>query len=686
MKRLLILLLLISISLSVFAEQIAWINPYKDDDPMRNNWLPGTMLSFVSRGIFYDEWDILFRAPAELSNYSGINLLTAYGNYSSWHNNTAPTPLAANNPFVVGPMTPQQYVLGVAAPIAEYRGAVLTGLDFSGVSNNLSIPGSGSYSETFTEVADAYTLGESDYTYTKSYSHTDYSTDTIFMFGGAVDLDVLGAALFASFTSEVRTLGGYWDYEYTKGTDTGYTLPADYVIASSQVLGTRDEGKSKAFGRNAGDDSGLLGAVVQLPLPLAPIVVQAAVGWSNRIFGAGGFNVNSIPVTVQTTSSNITGATTATDIQSYTYVTAAGNNASWENDVAAGILTEGAITAATLETEASNLVSYNPLNLNNLRAGNFSFRVEAGSDLPIDLTENVVFLARGRLGFMVDTFSKKDSRLASSNYQGVAPADFNYTMSYSWDRTDTTTTSDLSMELGGVFEISGPEELIIVGTGLFFLPTFTFETTKQGVQTRVLSKTLSEETAGASGAGDMPVTTGAANVLALVNGTTPYTGTRAITTTTTYDGSIKENTYSVDFVVPLAIRLNLFKKKLQLISGYDIKTSWVYVENIDTQTSTVAYSGITLTDAADGNQYTADTATSVAKTTAAPTREGNYSLSPLSGQMNWMIRWLPSEFLTLDIYGLSIANALNFGIFGSGAGLNLNTLLSTLEISLTLHL
>ena len=54
--------------------------------------------------------------------------------------------------------------------------------------------------------------------------------------------------------------------------------------------------------------------------------------------------------------------------------------------------------------------------------------------------------------------------------------------------------------------------------------------------------------------------------------------------------------------------------------------------------------------------------------------------------MNWMIRWMPSEFLTLDIYGLSIANALNFGIFGGGAGLNLNTLLSTLEISLTLHL
>ena len=60
-------------------ETTAWINPA---DSMA--FLPGSLPGFVTNGLFYDEWDILIRSPAELSNYEGYNVYTAYGNYEQW--------------------------------------------------------------------------------------------------------------------------------------------------------------------------------------------------------------------------------------------------------------------------------------------------------------------------------------------------------------------------------------------------------------------------------------------------------------------------------------------------------------------------------------------------------------------------------------------------------------------------
>ena len=72
-----------------------WISPY---DPLI--FLPGSMIAFVSNGIYLDEWDIVVRSPAELSNHNekeGYNVYTGYGNYERWTN--LPSQTTTVNPF-----------------------------------------------------------------------------------------------------------------------------------------------------------------------------------------------------------------------------------------------------------------------------------------------------------------------------------------------------------------------------------------------------------------------------------------------------------------------------------------------------------------------------------------------------------------------------------------------------------
>ena len=75
----------------------------------------------------------------------------------------------------------------------------------------------------------------------------------------------------------------------------------------------------------------------------------------------------------------------------------------------------------------------------------------------------------------------------------------------------------------------------------------------------------------------------------------------------------------------------------------------------------------------------------MATSSTTPKSSDVYSFIPLSGQLNWMLRWMPVDAITLDISGSSIVTALNFGVFGGGAGLNLATLIGALKMSLTFH-
>ncbi|HOZ73563.1 MAG TPA: hypothetical protein PK179_13695 [Spirochaetales bacterium] len=78
MKRTLVALLLVA---ALAAPAFGQETPLIMQDTIDGSNTPATMLSWMTNGIFYDEWDIIIRSPAELSNYEGYGLYTAYGNY-----------------------------------------------------------------------------------------------------------------------------------------------------------------------------------------------------------------------------------------------------------------------------------------------------------------------------------------------------------------------------------------------------------------------------------------------------------------------------------------------------------------------------------------------------------------------------------------------------------------------------
>ncbi|MFW6288613.1 MAG: hypothetical protein ACOC2Q_02420, partial [Spirochaetota bacterium] len=120
MRRVLTIALLATILLTpvVAQEQETWINTEDDISAI----LPGGMLLYVSRGLSYDEWDAIFRSPSELSNYSGIGVVTAYGNYDD--------PVApANNPFLPG-LTPEDFLFGFTFDMFGVRAGALAGYEF----------------------------------------------------------------------------------------------------------------------------------------------------------------------------------------------------------------------------------------------------------------------------------------------------------------------------------------------------------------------------------------------------------------------------------------------------------------------------------------------------------------------------------------------------------------------------
>ncbi len=134
-KRIFILLGVLLILLAptlLFAQNVTWINPFSAGT------FPGSMISFVSSGMWYDEIDILGIAPTELSNYSGYNIFTEYGNYLSWKN---PYTGANVNPFTTNTFTPGSYRIGLTMPVMDWRVGVAGGFSFL-QQDNLTIGGS----------------------------------------------------------------------------------------------------------------------------------------------------------------------------------------------------------------------------------------------------------------------------------------------------------------------------------------------------------------------------------------------------------------------------------------------------------------------------------------------------------------------------------------------------------------
>lgn len=700
MKRFVMAAALAALVAGSFAQEMAWINPYDFTDPLQENLAPGSMPAWVSRGIYYDEWDTVFRAPAELSNYSGISFLTAYGNDVLWKGPPTaigPGPGTTNNPFIPGALVyPQNYAFGIAMPLMEWRMAALAGLNYAGTKSHLAETapdagdGQANRKDSLEVTVDANTIGTADYSYSKKYSHTDYSAAANYLFGGGVDLGFLGAALHGAFRTYARTIGGTWDYSYSKGADAAFANPANYLSSGSWKVA---DGAPKAFGRDGSENSGRLVALVELPLknvlvfPELPVTAELGFGWSNRLFEASGFDVDHLPASVSYRSGNIGGAGEAAT-QTYSFKERAGDSTTWMTDVAGGTLTGVPITAADLETAANTRLAAMPLDMDKIDRGNFSAGIKVGADPSFRLSDGIKAVSRVKMAYQLNLSTTKDYRSTETRYVGATasgtPGDgtgFDYVSTASSSSETTATVNKLDFELGGVFEFQDASRFATLGVGGFLLPSFSFSGETAAPSKYSVSKTLTEKTAGASGAAAMPATTTQAGAIGIVDGATPYVGERGYSSETATSGE-KSGTYAGMYVVvPVSVKLDFAKQRMQLVGGYDLITGWYYNEQKDTRTSKTTYSGVVMKDGAGASVYTADVQP-VSEAKATATAYDSLGHTPIGGTLNWMFRWTPVDSMTIDISGNSLLNAFDFGLLG-GAGFNAKQFVERLHMAVT---
>lgn len=687
MKKLATILILALLLGSLGAQEMAWINPYDTSDLANIGAFPGSMLSYVSDGIFYDEWDVVFHAPAELSNYTGINLLTSYGNYASWKGG-----YTAINPFTTGGFTPAPFMVGVSMPILGYRAAALAGFDFDGVTpliNDRNGDGTtiGIEKRTQTDIVDTVgTIGQTDYTTSFNFNYTDYSQGNHFTFGGGVDLGFLGASIGVVLDSSTRMIGGHYGYTNAIGTDTGYTFANNTITALTINYGSAN-GAANLEGYDASFDRGKVGIIAELPMfKDFPITGELDVSWSNCLWDA--FNVNNIPAYYSTTTTRVAGVNNTTG--TYTYTTASGASTGWTNAYPAAV--SAPLTGAGLFAAANTYIAASPFDMSGLGYGNIRAGLKAGVDPSIKLASNIKLVARGKLGYsfgLVPTRTAYESAIAyRSPVDATANNDVRFTMNYSQTGSNTEFQHYITSELGGVFEFSGANRALTLGTGFFALPSAYLESTVQGATTTTRSQSLVDPTNNL-GAVDMIAATGGAAVGAILASGTPYRGAAALTQTTTYTGSVNYDYIDFPFVLPFSAKINFEKAKLQLVGGYDIGMGVHYQDNSNNvHASNVAYSGITLTNNAGTSVYTAPAGAVATTSSTNATYSGGWGTSGASGTAKWMIRWDPMSAITVDFLGSSVINALNFNLFGATTGnlaLNPSRIITNLSMSVTFH-
>jgi hypothetical protein len=689
MKKLTIILILALLLGSLAAQEMAWINPNLLDgtnfpDLGQDHRLPDTMLAVVSRGIFYDEWDTVFRAPAELSNYKGINLLTAYGNYAGWAKGTAlPTPATVVNPFTTATFDAAPFVIGVSMPVLGIRAAALTGFKFisaGSVIGDRNGDGVNLGNEKFSNVyvADgAGTIGTVDYTTNYSYNFTDYSQRGTMTFGGGADLGFIGASAYVIFDSETRMVGGSENYTYTAGESA---VPANNTSALS-VNYVSENGAVKMIGSDTAFDTGKAGIVAELPVPNFPITAELNFSWSSNLLGtASPFTAAQLPSYHSVTLANLTGNPAMTSTATWT--TAATASTGWN----AAFVPGATVAVGQLFTNGNTYVNSNCLDLGGSSYSDFTSGIVAGVDPVIMLPNNIKLVTRAKVGYNFGIIPAKTSYQAAYAYRQSVDAnaanDIQYNMTYSYTASSNTFTNKINSELGGVFEFTGAGGNLVLGTGFFATPNFIFESTSTGTSTE--SRTTSYHSIDATP--DMIALATPAAVYAQATSGVATKGTAGYTLTSTDPSVDRVNTYNLDFVFPFSAKIVFPKPKMQLIGGYDIRTTLQYSETIDeTRPTTATFSNITLTNNAGANVYApAAVATSAAATTSKVT-SGGWEVPTTTNNMSFMLRWDPLSCMTVDFLGTSVMNALNFSILGGGAGFNASAFISNLSMSVTFH-
>ncbi len=109
---------------------------------------------------------------------------------------------------------------------------------------------------------------------------------------------------------------------------------------------------------------------------------------------------------------------------------------------------------------------------------------------------------------------------------------------------------------------------------------------------------------------------------------------------------------------------------------------------VSTPSSTTTTTNTVATTSGTAVYPAAGTVASVASSTTTAGTTKTTSSNNWVGVMNFMVRWLPVPSLTVDVFGQSIMNALNFNLFATTAGnsaFNPKNFINNLGLSVTYH-
>ncbi len=695
-KKMLLILLAACLGLSsLAADGMTWVNPWDSE-----NWMyPGSMLSAVSNGIWYDELDTVIRSPMELGNYEGYTLYTAYGNYESWVgyplgggpgpeftlvNPFSTTNMSYTSNLTLTPFTPINFMTGLIFPLMDFRTGIVTGF-VSNLANNQNLDGVAGTEATATgsdtTVVDLATVGTADYTIKSSYDYTDYTVQRDVRAGTGIDLGFMGASLFLDMETNTIKLGGIQEYTYTAGTDTAYVEPANLVTTRSYQYGVGEEGAVTSYpGSGTVWVTGING---QLPLEVAGIGLPVFAGLR---FGSNGklTSAYGVPERYSVTEKNVT-AVPNDDTSVLTVITGDGTvDLQLDAFQAAGEISADPNGYGLAFTSADDLSGSAALDSANIDFSDFTIGLTSRTDPTFDLNDNAGVATRLGVSYDLETSHSTDAGMYSVNYSIAdgttvgSGGNGTYSQSYAVSSPQRMTQNDIGLEIGGILELKNSTGNLSVATGLFYTPTFTFATTTYGTETETWTTTYDDGNAATTA---VPTATG--DVVGIGN----LEGAKTVTNTTTYTGADKTTTIVNNFSLPVSVKISLVKDKLDLVGGYILSHSTTTTSTTETADSTSdTVTSVYNTPAVSGTPVatTQPTPAPVDSSTQTATSSSKTDSTGWNGQMNFMLRWLPAEGLTVDFIGSSIMTALNFGILGgTTAGFNPNTFISSLGISVT---
>ena len=577
----------------------------------------------------------------------------------------------------------QDFLFAAAFPFLSFRIGLGGSFSFSW-QNGLAIASEGGTQSEWTrdetiDYDDAVTgtVGDRDYRITNSESYTNYTAGTDAAFGVGGYLGFIGISVFGNAATAVQRVSGVYQNAFSFA-PAEYTPGADYVTDKTVYYGPGEMGALANFPTNSSME---VGANVQLVLPLTielPIVASGIM-----MTQTGPPLLGDIPQTVTINTMDPTGGTGANDTATWSYTEGAASN---DYNVESGVISAPATNLLFSNLPAAGVSPglADAADLENSNNSMFGFELGVFADPMMPLVEQGVFNARLAFRYGLTTWDMTEAAFRSESYTGPETATSTPAV-YSYNRTylnpSTSSYSVIGFEAGGVFSFFNEEKTVEIEAGAIYGPEFTSGSIVNGPEVTIETFSYTDGTVTAPTAETDDI------------GPAPgFRGRKTIESTIISTNNGKDNTSINNIYIPVATRFTLFKGLMQIINGYMLHFETTKTFQSTADRTVLSPVETVWSDPAGGNANLVATtdATNVTSTTINGTVNETFAAN-WYGYMNFMIRLMLIPELTIDLFGQSIMQALNFDLHFTDSGapnpaFNLFNFFSLLGIAVTLYI